>query len=77
MKDLKLILFEQVTKFREEYIQADKLLSEYADLDGFAGLKTIRHDRWQRFSTVWDMVEAAGLEAEYEAWSENKFTGDS
>lgn len=73
MKDLKLILFEHARKALDEYSAAELEFSPHA-LDalngGFDGLKRIMRDRHQRFCAVWDVIEAAGLVEEYQAWKE-------
>jgi len=73
MKDLKLILFEQASKALGEYSAAELEFSPHA-LDalngGFDGLKRIMHDRYERFCAVWDVIEAAELVDEYQAWKE-------
>lgn len=73
MKDLKLILFEHVRKALDEYRAAELEFSPHA-LDalngGFDGLKRIMRDRYERFCAVWDVIEAAGLVDEYQAWKE-------
>lgn len=69
MSDLKDVLFRRTWVALTAYLDADKKLDEFKDVGpGFDGLKRIRHDRFQRFSALWELIEEAGLEGEYETW---------
>ena len=67
---LKQTLFEKANKALEDFIVADHQLDTHIGMNGFQGVKSIRDARYQRFCGIWDVVEAAGLADEYEAWKE-------
>ena len=67
---MKRILFEQARKALDEYVAADLEYSHHVLDGGFEGLRTIRRERHQRFCAIWDVVEAAGLVKDYQAWKE-------
>ena len=69
-EDLKRVLFEKTRKALDEYTAADLEYAHHCSDGGFAGLRSIRNDRHQRFCAIWSVIEAAELVDEYQAWKE-------
>lgn len=70
MKDLKTVLFEKVSKALDEYTTADLAYAHHATDGCFEALRKNLHDRHQRFCAIWEVIEAAELVDEYQAWKE-------
>lgn len=75
MDKLKETLFRSVYKALTDYAEADAKLDEFRGIGtGLDGLKQIRTVRHQRFCALWDVIEQAGLEEEYEVWKNSAGT---
>ena len=69
MDKLKETLFRSTYKALTAYAEADAELDEFRGIGtGLDDLKQIRTVRHQRFCALWDVIEQAGLEEEYETW---------
>lgn len=73
MSDLKEILFHRTYVALNAYLDADKKLDEFKGIGpGLEALKRIHNDRYQRFSALWELIETAGLEGEYQSWKRER-----
>ena len=65
------VLFRNTYDALTAYAEADAELKKCGGTGGgLNGLKQIRTVRHQRFCALWDVIEQAGLEDEYEAWAQ-------
>ena len=69
MKDLKEMLFEQASKALDDFKDLDARLDEQIETVGW-GLKPKRDAAYELFCAVWQIIEAAELVDEYQAWKE-------
>jgi len=59
--------YDALTAFEEADAELEKFRGIGNGLNGLRQIRTVRH---QRFNALWDVIEQAGLEDEYEAWRE-------
>ena len=70
LENLITVLFRNTYDALNAYTVADTELKAIGSGSGTRGLQQIRTVRHQRFCALWDVIEQAGLEDEYDAWRE-------
>ena len=68
--NLKATLFSKTRKALDGYTAADHALELHIGRGDLDGIRKVRAARYNRFCALWDVIEAAELETEYEAWKE-------
>lgn len=68
-------LFEKTFQALTLYSDANAELELHKGIGPtWTGLRSICHTRQERFCALWDVIEAAGLVDEYEAWRQTQPT---
>ena len=72
MDPLKILLFEKTAQALRSYDEAKKEMEEIGDPSGFLSYKEkVVFARHQRFIALYDLIEAAELEEDYQAWKQS------